>query len=155
MAGVSSRLMKAKLDSVNLTYYMAPPSALFTLPWMLSFEWSLLGERWASDFANTPILLVLFVSGVIALGLNLSTFLVIKNTSALTYTVIGNVKVIFSIVISVLLFRNEVGPLNAIGCAITIGGAWWYSQIQYEVRQRKADLPVTNQGIVETKNTAN
>jgi hypothetical protein len=97
------------------------------------------------------------------------TFLVINNTSALTYTVIGNIKVIFSILFSVLIFRNEVrhaihattlsaysgpprpalpntytypfsfkiGIFNAIGCAITIGGAWWYSNIQHEIRTRR------------------
>lgn len=61
----------------------------------------------------------------------------INNTSALTYTVIGNVKVIFSIVFSVLLFKNEIGVLNGVGCAVTVFGAWWYSHIQYEVRTRK------------------
>eukprot|EP01122_Echinamoeba_exundans_P011230 TRINITY_DN4397_c0_g1_i1.p1 TRINITY_DN4397_c0_g1~~TRINITY_DN4397_c0_g1_i1.p1 ORF type:complete len:327 (+),score=58.55 TRINITY_DN4397_c0_g1_i1:124-1104(+) len=146
MTAVSSRLMRAKLDSVNLTYYMAPPSALMTLPFMLTFEYSNLTSRWAANFAGTNIVFVLLLSGAIALALNVSTFLAIKATSALTFTVIGNIKVIFSIVISVIIFQNEIGLFNAFGCAVTIAGAWWYSQIQYEVKTRKQqtpELPVT------------
>lgn len=145
MTAVSSRLMRAKLDSVNLTYYMAPPSALMISPIMLSFEYAPLVESWAEMFAGTNIAFVLLLSGLIALGLNVSTFLAIKATSALTFTVIGNIKVIFSIIISVIIFKNEIGLFNAFGCAVTIAGAWWYSQIQHEVKTRKqtSELPVT------------
>jgi drug/metabolite transporter (DMT)-like permease len=141
MTAVSSRLMRAKLDSVNLTYYMAPPSALMTLPFMLTFEYSTLTSRWATTFAGTNIVFILLLSGLIALALNVSTFLAIKATSALTFTVIGNIKVIFSIVISVIIFKNEIGLFNAFGCAVTIAGAWWYSQIQHEVKTRKQQTP--------------
>lgn len=146
MTAVSSRLMRAKLDSVNLTYYMAPPSALMITPLIWSFEYDTLTEKWAEEFAGTNILFILLLSGLIALALNVSTFLAIKATSALTFTVIGNIKVIFSIIISVIIFQNEIGIFNAFGCGVTIAGAWWYSQIQYEVKTRKqtSELPVNN-----------
>ncbi|EFA85982.1 hypothetical protein PPL_01215 [Heterostelium album PN500] len=83
-------------------------------------------------------LLILIASGIIAFLLNVFTFLVIKYTSPLTYTVSGNLKVVLSITISILIFKNEVNFLNAIGCGIAIIGVIWYSQIRYEASRPKS-----------------
>ncbi len=51
---------------------------------------------------------LLLLSGFVAFLLNLSVFFAIKSTSALTYTVMGNLKVVIIICLSVLIFQNEV-----------------------------------------------
>jgi len=67
-------------------------------------------------------------SGAIAFLLNVCNFLVTKYTSAVTLQVLGNVKVVISIGVSLLIFRNPLSPWSALGCATTLGGVWLYEQ---------------------------
>jgi len=53
--------------------------------------------------------------------------LVTKYTSAVTLQVLGNVKVVLSIIVSVLIFQNQVSFLAWLGCTITLLGVNWYS----------------------------
>jgi hypothetical protein len=61
----------------------------------------------------------------------------INNTSALTYTVSGNVKIVINIVLSVIIFQNEVSWLNGLGCFLTIAGAIWYSSLRHEINEKQ------------------
>jgi drug/metabolite transporter (DMT)-like permease len=58
-------------------------------------------------FLNKANLLI-YIYIYIGVLLDLSTFFAIENTSPLTYTVAGNLKVVLSILISVLIFQNPV-----------------------------------------------
>ena len=62
-------------------------------------------------------------------------FFAIKHTATLTFTVAGNLKVVFVIIISVAIFRNEITIVNAIGIVVTIVGCWVYTAVQ---EKRKA-----------------
>ena len=62
-----------------------------------------------------------------------------KKTSALAVTIGGNVKHATTIVLSVLLFRNPITTVNALGTVTTILGAGWYSWIDYKSKQQKAE----------------
>jgi drug/metabolite transporter (DMT)-like permease len=130
---LTSKLLQTKLNSPNLLYYMAPLSAVMLVPITAVSEGSGLTEDWASRLDTSLLIVILLVSGIIAFALNILTFLLINNTSALTYTVVGNVKVVFSILFSVMIFHNQVGFANAIGCMITLAGAAWFSQIKYQI----------------------
>lgn len=140
---LTSKLLQTSLDSPNLMYYMAPLSASMLVPISLNTESSGLLSDWASRADPTSLVITLTISGLVAFALNTLTFLLINNTSALTYTVVGNVKVVFSIVFSVLILGNQVGYGNAIGCLITLAGAAWYSQIKYQIKMlaASASLP--------------
>ncbi|EGG24628.1 natural resistance-associated macrophage protein [Cavenderia fasciculata] len=127
-------LQQRLINPINLLYHMTPWSAVFLVPCSIAFEMQDMVEWLAYRYEQSLVSLVcvLLVSGSIAFLLNICTFFVIKYTSALTYTVSGNLKVILSISISIVVFRNEVGFLNAIGCAVAVIGVIWYSQIGYE-----------------------
>eukprot|EP01133_Synstelium_polycarpum_P012394 gene12394-14543_t len=125
-----------QLNAMNLLYYMAPVALLLLAPFSIMLELGDIRDNWPKFGEITPIV-VLVVSGVIAYLLNVFTFLVIKYTSPLTYTVSGNLKVVLSITISILIFKNEVSFFNGIGCAIAIVGVVWYSQIRYEASRSK------------------
>ena len=131
---LTSKLLQTSLDSPNLMYYMAPLSASMLVPLSLATESSGLATDWISRPDTLTLIITLTISGLVAFALNTLTFLLINNTSALTYTVVGNVKVIFSIVFSVIILGNRVGYGNAIGCLITLAGAAWYSQIKYQIK---------------------
>jgi len=99
-------------------------------------EWADISTKWEL-FGETAPLLVLFLSGVIAFLLNVFTFLVIKSTSPLTYTVSGNFKVVLSITISVAVFQNEITIFNALGCAVAVVGVMWYNHIKLQENKNK------------------
>lgn len=130
LALLTAKLLQTKLDAVNLLYYMTPLSAIFLVPFALYFEGNLIWRDWIAREAQYSLLSTLLISGAVAFSLNALTFILINSTSALTYTVLGNVKVIFSIVISVLIFGNPVGWINALGCIITLAGAAWYQKLK-------------------------
>lgn len=54
----------------------------------------------------------------------------VKYTSALTYNVAGNFKVVLSIVVSVAIFKNQIKTINAVGCGIAILGTFFYNYVR-------------------------
>jgi len=137
MAIVSGVLLTQQLDAVNLTYYLAPFSFVMLLPFAAYLEFPLIRTEWEYYGAYQPVL-ILIMSGIIAFLLNVFTFYVIKFTSPLTYTVAGNFKVVLSITISVLIFKNEVTIMNGLGCAVAIIGVMWYNHIRYQANKQGA-----------------
>lgn len=119
-----------KLDSINLLYYMAPPSVAFLLPACFLLErngvadWVYSPERTTWDFA------LLVISGVVSYILNVTLFIVLKATSSVTVTVAGNIKTVLVIGISILMFKNPVTPINLFGCLVAICGCCWYGLIK-------------------------
>lgn len=154
LALLTAKLLSTKLDAVNLLYYMTPLSALFLLPFAAYLEFGAVYADWLVRKAPWTLIITLFISGAVAFSLNVLTFLLINSTSALTYTVLGNVKVIFSITISVMIFGNPVGPINALGCIITLAGAAWYQNIkrqQAQAAKEAAALPQPSANIRSSK----
>ena len=141
LALLTAKLLQTKLDAVNLLYYMTPLSGIFLLPFAIALEGTAIYADWNARAHQLALVLTLIVSGLVAFSLNALTFILINSTSALTYTVLGNVKVIFSIVVSVIIFGNPVGWINAAGCAVTLAGAAWYQKIKRAQAQAKANLP--------------
>jgi len=135
MAIVSGVLLTQQLDAVNLTYYLAPFSFVMLLPFAIYVEFPLIRTEW-EYYGNYEPVLILVISGAIAFLLNIFTFYVIKYTSPLTYTVAGNCKVVLSVTISVLIFKNEVTILNGIGCAVALIGVMWYNHIRYQANKQ-------------------
>lgn len=129
---LSSQMLagRYKLDSINLLYYMAPPSVAFLLPVCLLFEReSVLNWIYDPARSNKDFLLLLF-SGIVSYILNVTLFIVLKATSSVTVTVAGNVKTIIVIGVSILMFKNPVTLINMIGCGIAISGCCWYGLIK-------------------------
>ena len=66
-------------------------------------------------------------SGVVAFFLNLCNFVVTKKTSAVTLQVLGNVKVVFSVGVSLFVFGNTVSIWGVAGGIITLAGVAAYN----------------------------
>lgn len=138
MAIMSGILLTQQLNAVNLLYYMAPWSFVMLLPLAYLSEFESIRDEWSLYGEPEPIV-VLIISGVIAFLLNIFTFLVIKYTSPLTYTVSGNFKVVLSITISVMIFKNEITFWNGLGCAVAVVGVMWYNHIRYTAMMQDRD----------------
>jgi len=133
LAIVSGLILSKDLDSLNLMYYMAPISFIMLYPVAHFTEGPAVIEWY--DSCTSQDLLLLLISSVVAYLLNVTSFLVIYYSSALTYNIAGNFKVIFSIIISVLVFKNRITPLNAGGCAVAIIGVGYYNWIKLPKNQ--------------------
>lgn len=113
-----------RLDPLELLYHMAPRAGIALLLWAGLMERSVL----ADDSVREPVLwLCIGASSLVAFLLNLSQFLVTKATSAVTLQVLGNIKVVLLIMVSVAIFGNEVSLQAAVGCAICLGGVVLYN----------------------------
>ncbi|KAI3750312.1 hypothetical protein L2E82_20946 [Cichorium intybus] len=72
--------------------------------------------------------LLLSVNSTMAYAANLTKFLVTKHTSALTLQVLGNVKGVVAVIISILIFRNPVTPLGITSYSLTFMGVVAYGE---------------------------
>mmetsp|Transcript_18102 Transcript_18102/g.29739 ORF Transcript_18102/g.29739 Transcript_18102/m.29739 type:complete len:349 (+) Transcript_18102:267-1313(+) len=136
---LSGMIMQFKFDPVNLLYYMAPLSLFMLAPFAFVTEVSTILAR-PEFVGNTELMTVLLISGVIAFLLNWTTFLAIQCTSSLTFNVSGNLKSVIAIIVSVLIFKNEIGLLNALGCLVALGGVGWYGLLRHEIAEKERAL---------------
>ena len=128
---LQGRLLTApedKFDSLTLLYHMSrcsiPPLGAYAamVERAALYDPMLRGEgalqRWG----------LVLLSALIAFFLNLCNFVVTKRTSAVTLQVLGNVKVVISIGVSLLIFGNQVSTWSAAGCVITLAGVAAYNR---------------------------
>ncbi|PSC73348.1 Drug Metabolite transporter superfamily [Micractinium conductrix] len=122
-----SKLLSEKLDVVHLTFYTAPVSlACLTLPTLYferhSFAEYLVGH-WQDAF------LIMSATSAAAVFYNLAHNKLIETTSAVTTTVLGEVKIVGLLVLSSLLLGEgkEFTPTMTAGCASALLGFALYS----------------------------
>ncbi|KAG1672833.1 hypothetical protein FOA52_004637 [Chlamydomonas sp. UWO 241] len=127
---LSQQLMQAtevRFTPITTLYYVAPPAAAaLLLPYLL-----LEARASAAFVASTPrCALHLIANALIAFGLNLSVYLLIGRTSALTMNVSGLVKDWFTISGSVLLLGSVVTVTQLFGYAVAFAGVCWYNYLR-------------------------
>jgi len=93
-------------------------------PRLLLFERDAL---WDESLRDPSLWLCVLLSSGVAFFLNVSNFLVTLHTSPVTLQVLGNVKVVLLIAVSVAIFRNEVSPQSVVGCAACLVGVALYN----------------------------
>jgi drug/metabolite transporter (DMT)-like permease len=73
-----------------------------------------------------------FISGVISFALNWTNFLANMNTSPLTMSVLGNLKQVVLVFLSISLFNTHIALLSGVGIAIATIGMSIYSYLKYQ-----------------------
>ncbi|KAI5662173.1 hypothetical protein M9H77_21496 [Catharanthus roseus] len=116
-----------KLNPISIMYYVSPCSALCLLiPWIF-LEKPKMDEQGAWTFQP----LVLTLNSLCTFALNLSVFLVISHTSALTIRVAGVVKDWVVVLLSALIFADtKLTFINLLGYAIAIAGVAAYNNLK-------------------------
>ena len=117
---------KYKLDSVNLLYYMCPAAIVILVPMVYLLEYDNVVQWVMRPETEPKHLWYLLFSGVLSFALNFTLFIVLKATSSVTVTVAGNLKTVGVIAISIVMFKNPVTWLNALGCLVAIMGCTMY-----------------------------
>ncbi|KAL0301309.1 UNVERIFIED_CONTAM: putative sugar phosphate/phosphate translocator [Sesamum radiatum] len=138
-----------KLNPISVMYYVSPCSALCLLiPWIFL-------ERPKMDAQGTWSFkpLILMLNSLCTFALNLSVFLVISHTSALTIRVAGVVKDWVVVLLSALLFADtKLTLINLLGYAIAIAGVAAYNnhKLKKEASRVSSDEPAQSIPLVST-----
>lgn len=77
--------------------------------------------------------------GVLAFGMNLAEFALIKRTSVVTLSVAGIFKEVLTIALASSVFGDELTPINVTGLCITLVGIGMYNFLKYRLITQGAD----------------
>lgn len=117
-----------KLNPITTLYYVSPCCFAFLLVPFFSLEWlKIMNDE---DVVINPFYMI--TNAAVAFCLNLSVFLLIGKTSALTMNVAGVVKDWMLIGISVWVFHAAVSPMNIGGYLIAFLAVFWYNYEKYK-----------------------
>ncbi|KAJ7969264.1 Glucose-6-phosphate/phosphate translocator 1, chloroplastic [Quillaja saponaria] len=121
-----------EVDGLNLYGWITIISLFYLFPVAVVVE----GSQWIQGYhraletigKSSTFYLWVFLSGVFYHLYNQSSYQALDDISPLTFSVGNTMKRVVVIVSTVLVFRNPVRPLNALGSAIAIFGTFLYSQ---------------------------
>lgn len=128
---IQGRLLTApedKFDSLTLLYHMSGCSIAPLGAYAALVEYPAIYDPLLRDEGALRRWSLVLLSGFVAFFLNLCNFVVTKRTSAVTLQVLGNVKVVISIGVSLLIFGNPVSQWSVAGCVITLAGVAAYNR---------------------------
>ncbi|XP_075751116.1 solute carrier family 35 member E3 isoform X1 [Rhipicephalus microplus] len=140
---VGEKQKEFQVNSMQLLFYQAPLSALMLVvlvpivepPWapggFLYQHWSWLH------------LMLVLSTGVVAFLVNLSIYWIIGNTSAVTYNVVGHMKLMLVLVGGFVVFQDPVHTEQAIGIVVTLTGVLLYTYIKVQQSAKERPLKET------------
>mmetsp|Transcript_9506 Transcript_9506/g.22495 ORF Transcript_9506/g.22495 Transcript_9506/m.22495 type:complete len:388 (+) Transcript_9506:463-1626(+) len=134
-----------KMDSFQMLAVMAPVSAMVMVIPALMLE---VNEIRKSEFASDPTLFkeagfAVLGGALLAVNLNLSEFIFLGRTSALTMNVAAIFKVLIVSVASTVMFNAEVTPLNATGYGVCMFGVIGYNALKmHRAKEEKGPYAV-------------
>lgn len=138
-----------KIDAITLLYLMAPQAGLVLLPLSL---WQEGTQPWIA-FRNPSPETFWFVlaSALSACFLNVTTFIVTRETSAVTLQVLGNAKTIVGIAMSFAWFGNPTTAMQLWGIGVCIVGIVMYERLTKKTKPQKK--PLASQELESKKQT--
>lgn len=123
---VGTKQKELECNSYQLLYYQAPLSALMLIPVVPAFDPISRLTEWPAVDAITAIA----ISGLLAFLVNLSIFLVIGKTSAVTYNVLGHFKLTVILTGGFVIFGQPLDLKNISGILVTLAGVFWYTHLK-------------------------
>uniref|UniRef100_A0A803LKL7 EF-hand domain-containing protein n=2 Tax=Chenopodium quinoa TaxID=63459 RepID=A0A803LKL7_CHEQI len=130
-----------EVDGLNMYGWISIISFFYLFPVACFVE----GPQWVQGYhkaiesIGNPMTLYIWVliAGVFYHLYNQSSYQALDEISPLTFSVGNTMKRVVVIVATVLVFRNPVRPLNALGSAIAIFGTFLYSQANAAQKAKK------------------
>mmetsp|Transcript_15672 Transcript_15672/g.44765 ORF Transcript_15672/g.44765 Transcript_15672/m.44765 type:complete len:340 (+) Transcript_15672:195-1214(+) len=154
MMTFSGKLLSEKLDVVRLTFYTAPVSLACLTPFMVYMELDAFRVYFAEHFND--VLGIILLSSVNAVTYNLVHSLMIKRSSAVTTTVLGEIKIVGLLILSALILDEgkEFTPKMLLGCLLAMGGFLMYSQTKINKLRSQTDGRATLPSISREASTS-
>lgn len=123
----SSYQKKLECDALQLLYLTSPLIATGMLVLTPFFEDVRVLKD--SDF-SMPLIYHILISCLLALGVNVSNYLVLGKTSPLTYQVLGHLKTIMILVLGFVIFKYQSDAKSVLGIVIALGGVVAYTELK-------------------------
>lgn len=122
----------SKMNSLMTIYTISPASVAILLPFTIWLEGKALAS---SKFYADPGLFFLSIlnvagSGIFAFAMIYVELAVLQRTSSLSLGVLGYLKQVVQIILSVIIFHDVLSPLNIVGVCITFVGMAAYSRLK-------------------------
>jgi len=109
---VKTRQQDLGLNSYQLLYYQAPLSAVVVLCLVPVFD-QIYGSEGLLEYSySIPALFDISLTAVLAFCVNISIYLVIGNTSPISYNVLGHFKLCVILLSGWLFFNEDMNPKN-------------------------------------------
>ncbi|XP_052191915.1 xylulose 5-phosphate/phosphate translocator, chloroplastic [Diospyros lotus] len=132
-----------EVNGLNLYGWISIISLLYLFPVAVFVE----GSQWVAGYHKaieaigkpSTFYFWVILSGVFYHLYNQSSYQALDDISPLTFSVGNTMKRVVVIVSTVLVFRNPVRPLNALGSAIAILGTFLYSQASSKKAEKKIE----------------
>jgi drug/metabolite transporter (DMT)-like permease len=130
---------EAGLDSMSLLRWMSLFSMTTLLPMSCFVEGTnVIYEKLAFVYGNRRLSAALAANCSGAFLVNLTQFAVTGEVGALSMQVLGNVKNVFTTVVSVFVFQNPISAQGVIGYTITTLGAFAFGREKQKERAEAA-----------------
>ncbi|GAM89164.1 hypothetical protein ANO11243_072000 [Dothideomycetidae sp. 11243] len=119
---IGMKITKLNISAAELLFNIAPWAVVILVVFI-----PFLDQIPEYHLINHDALIAFLVSGVLAAGLNLSQFLIIGRTSALTFNIVSNAKNIIIISYGWWQEGKAIGVNDMLGVILALGGATVYS----------------------------
>jgi len=123
-----------KMDNLNLFGYISILSCLTVMPFALLLDAPHYAVVTSSaldlGYTSRSLLYTLSLSGFLHFLYNQFSYVVLQRVNPVTHAVGNTMKRVAVIASSIIVFKNEVSPLNKIGTGIAILGVALYSQVK-------------------------
>jgi len=140
-----------KFNAITGNYYTAPLAFLVLAVPFCIFEL----DRYRAEVDLSSMAIYIISNGLVAAALNVAVFVVLKETSAVTYGIAGQVKDWMNILVAIPVFGNQVSMVQLFGYMIAVVGVFYYKRVRTELAeitkkeaealpeepQRKSDVP--------------
>lgn len=131
----SGTLQKSlECNGLQLQTYVSPLAAVFILPFIPIFDnYSVSSPDSIWDYKfNQENLSIILITGFFGFLVNISIFLVIGRSSALSYNILGHCKTVVVLLSDYILFGRPATFKSSIGILLTLSGVFWYTSLKLE-----------------------
>ncbi|CAG8594484.1 13816_t:CDS:2 [Funneliformis mosseae] len=143
-------------NPVATLYYLSPIMFIMMSILSLIFEQPFQVFNTSEHFENVTRGLQTFglmlMGGLLAFGMTIAEFALIKNTSTVTLSVAGISKEVVVITLSVLIYHDELTPINLLGLFVSITGIIGYNY--YKINKPSNDKKGRYQALPAQKNNS-
>jgi len=127
---VKTRQQDLGLNSYQLLYYQAPLSAVVVLCLVPVFD-QIYGSEGLLEYSySIPALFDISLTAVLAFCVNISIYLVIGNTSPISYNVLGHFKLCVILLSGWLFFNEDMNPKKLFGTFLAFTGVVAYTTLK-------------------------
>lgn len=140
----NSTVSTHKLDKLNLLFYSSSMAFVLMIPiWMYYDLPALLAlvnnpthvAHPSHGHGHRSVIWAFFANGTVHFAQNIIAFILLAQTSPVTYSIASLIKRVAVICIAIVWFAQPVHALQGFGIALTFGGLYMYNQAKSDVEQ--------------------